>query len=325
MPESRPLFPAIEPYRSGYLSVSPIHNIYFEECGNPAGVPVVVLHGGPGSGCNAGQRRFFDPQHYRIVLFDQRGSGRSTPAGETEDNTTQLLVSDMEQLRTHLKITSWLVFGGSWGSTLALSYAAEHKAHIHGLILRGIFLARPADVNWFLQDTYHFFPEAWDRFTSILSEHDRMDILAAYTRMFREGNQQTQILAARTWSTFEAAIMTLLPPPSPPTASDEAMVARLKVHLHYLANHCFLLDSPLLSRIAQLRSIPTIIIHGRYDMVCPVVMAYELHQAWPEAEFRIIPDAGHAAVEPGIASALIEATEQFKLTPTTSHATQTRP
>ncbi len=320
MPENRPLFPAIEPYHSGYLQVSPKHNIYFEECGNPDGAPVVVVHGGPGSGCSAGQRRFFDPQHYRIVLFDQRGSGRSTPAGEIEDNTTQLLVSDMEQLRTHLKIASWLIFGGSWGSTLALSYAAEHRARVHGLILRGIFLARPEDVTWFLQGTRHFFPEAWNRFTGILNAQNRMDILASYAHMFREGDQRAQVLAARTWSTFEAAIMTLLPPSSPSTASDEAMVARLNVHLHYLVNHCFLLDTPLLPSVEQLRSIPTIIIHGRYDMVCPVAMAYELHQAWPEAELRIIPDAGHAAVEPGIASALIEATEQFKLNPTTSHA-----
>lgn len=315
MPENFPLFPAIEPYHSNYLPVSAKHSVYFEECGNPDGIPVVVLHGGPGSGCNAGQRRFFDPQHYRIILFDQRGSGRSMPTGETEDNTTQFLVDDMELIRSHLNLPNWLVFGGSWGSTLALSYAMEHKAHVRGLILRGIFLARPEDVRWFLYHTQPIFPEAWDRFTSLLNDQDRTNILAAYARMLNEGDQHAQLMAAKAWSTFESSIMTLLPAFPSSAPNDEAMLARLKVHLHYLTNHCFLLDTPLLPRVAQIRDIPAIIIHGRYDMVCPAGMAYELHQAWPEAEFHIIPDAGHTAVEPGTAAALVAATEKFKSIP----------
>lgn len=280
----------------------------------------MVLHGGPGSGCHAGQRRFFDPRHYRVVLFDQRGSGRSTPAGEIEDNTTQLLVNDIEQLRAHLNIPGWLVFGGSWGSTLAISYATAHKNRVRGLILRGIFLARPEDVRWFLYHTRSVFPEAWDRFTSILTDQDRTDILPAYSRMIREGDRRTQLMAAKTWSTFESAIMTLLPPPPSSDVNDEALLARMKVHLHYLVNHCFLLESPLLPTITRLRDIPAIIIHGRYDMVCPARMAYELHQAWPEAEFHIIPGSGHAAVESEIAAALVAATEKFKPTRYAPHA-----
>lgn len=319
------LFPALEPYRTDFFSVSSTHKLYFEECGNPDGVPVIVLHGGPGSGCNAGQRRFFDPGHYRIVLFDQRGSGRSRPAGCTEGNTTQHLVADIEQLRAHLGVTKWFVFGGSWGSTLALSYALSHKNRIRGLILRGIFLAQPEELQWFLRDVRHFFPDAWERFTAILSAEERMDILSAYSRLMNEGDHQVQILAARTWCHFESAIMALLPASAPSNSTDAAMVARLKVHLHYLVNDCFLRNTPLLEEVSQLRDIPTVIIHGRYDMVCPIKTAYALHQAWPEAEFTIIPGAGHAAVEPGVAAALVGATEKFKLLTLTHHAVQTRP
>lgn len=312
MVTSTTLFPPIEPYKTGYFATSSLHEIYFEECGNPDGFPVVVLHGGPGSGCNPGQRRYFDPDYYRIVLFDQRGSGRSRPAGCIEDNTTQRLVEDADRLREHLGINQWLVFGGSWGSTLALSYALTHKERVRGLILRGIFLAQAEELHWFLYDVRNFFPEAWEQFTNILPPKNPLDILDGYSQLLYQGDDASQALAAKTWSSFESAMMTLLPVPTVSTTSIEAMVNRLKVHLHYLLHDCFLRDTPLLSNIDQLRNIPAIIIHGRYDMVCPVKTAYALHQAWPEAEFRIIPDAGHSGMEPGIASALVEATEKFK-------------
>lgn len=307
------LFPVIEPYKTGYLAVSSIHQLYFEECGNPDGVPIVVLHGGPGSGCNPGQRRYFDPAHYRIVLFDQRGSGRSKPAGCIEENTTQLLVADIERLREQLNISKWLVFGGSWGCTLALSYAVAYHERIQGLILRGVFLARSEELHWFLYDVRHFFPEAWAQFISVLDDQEQPDILAGYTKLLIDGDAVSQTLAAKTWSNFETAIMTLLPATTTPIAKDEAMVNRLKVHLHYLLHDCFLRGTPLLANISTLRNIPTIIVQGRYDMVCPVQTAHTLHRAWPEAEFNIIANAGHSGMEPGIASALVDATEKFKL------------
>lgn len=308
-----PLFPAIEPYCSGHLEVSPIHQLYYEECGNPQGQPVVVLHGGPGSGCNPGQRRFFDPAHYRIVLFDQRGSGRSLPTGCVEDNSIQALANDMELLREHLGISRWLVFGGSWGSTLALFYATLHAEKITGLLLRGIFLTRPSEIRWFLYEVGRIFPEAWVDFVEPLAAAEISDILGAYHQRIFNAPETEQLAAAQSWSAFENAIMYLCASPSAATsAPNNAMIARLRVHLHYLVHDCFLASSPLLGQVEKFRHIPSIIIHGRYDMVCPVQTAYELHQAWPEANFRVVPDAGHSASEPGIATALIAATEQFK-------------
>lgn len=310
---SKQLYPEIEPYQHGLLqSPDSLHHIYYEQCGNPTGVPVVVLHGGPGSGCNPNQRRFFDPAYYRIILFDQRGSGRSRPLGYIEHNTIQHLLTDMEQLRSHLGISKWLVFGGSWGSTLALSYTTTHKSQVSGLILRGIFLAQPHEVQWFMYAVRNFFPEEWNRFTEILSPDERQDILAAYAKMIFDGDDQQQTIAARAWSAFESSIMTLRPANASLSNYDAAMIGRLRVHLHYLINDCFLRKTPLLPLIDTIRDIPTTIIHGRYDMVCPVQTAYALHTAWPEAEFEIIADAGHAATEPGIASALVAATERFK-------------
>jgi proline iminopeptidase len=305
------IFPAIEPYSTGQIATTSNHSIYYEECGNTNGMPVVVLHGGPGSGCTPGQRRFFDPHHYRIILFDQRGCGRSTPAGCTTDNTTPALVADIERLRQHLHIARWLVFGGSWGSTLALSYAACHPQQISGLILRGIFLARPKEIDWFLYQSRIFFPEAWEQLTAPLSIDERKDILTSYAnRIFAE--TPSNIVAARRWNAFEASIMCLLPSELTNPPQDEITLARARVQLHYLLNGCFIADAPLLGQIDRFRHIPAIIVQGRYDMVCPISTAYELHQAWPEANFRVIPDAGHAAFEPGTAAALIAATEQFK-------------
>lgn len=306
------IFPAIEPYRTGRIKVSVLHEIYYEECGNPAGAPVIVLHGGPGSGCTPGQRRFFDPAYYRIILFDQRGSGRSEPAGCIEENTTQHLVADIDSLRRHLAIDQWLVFGGSWGSTLALAYAAMYPEQIKGLILRGIFLGRPSEIDWFLYQVRHFFPDAWEQFISILDTEERSDILAAYARRIYGNNDASGIAAARAWNTFEASIMTLLPAEPSAPAPEAAVLARARVQLHYLINACFLLETPLLTQIDKFRHIPAVIVQGRYDMVCPPNTAFELNQAWPEAHFRIIPDAGHAAFETSTAAALLEFTEDFK-------------
>jgi proline iminopeptidase len=306
-----PLFPELEPYHTGHLAVSATHSIYYEECGNSDGVPVVVLHGGPGSGCNPGQRRYFDPKHYRIVLFDQRGCGRSLPQGSIEDNTTRHLADDMERLREHLDIQQWLIFGGSWGSALALFYASIYMERVQGLLLRGVFLASPAEINWFLYDVRKFFPDAWEEFVSPLTTLEREQILDAYSRrIFGPQNAET-VAAARRWNAYEAAIMRLVPDTPSANANDEAMLARLKVHLHYLINDCFL-PQPLLGQIDKLRHIPTVIVHGRYDMVCPIQTAFALHRAWPEAEFHIVADAGHAAAEPGTQAALVAATEGFK-------------
>lgn len=308
------LYPPLEPFHTGLLETADkAHQIYFEECGNPNGTPAIVLHGGPGSGCNAGQRRFFDPESYRVVLFDQRGSGRSQPTGKTELNATALLVQDIELLRQRLGIANWMVFGGSWGSTLALAYAAAFPNNITRLILRGIFLARPHELDWFLYEIRLFFPEAWERFTSVLEESERQDILGAYVNRIFNASHIEQVLAAKTWSEYESRIMTLLPPtPSAETAPESLMLSRLKVHLHYLSNGCFLKNMPLLSLIERFRHIPATIIHGRYDMVCPISTAYELHNAWPEAEFIVVDGAGHSAMEPGIISALVSTTNRYR-------------
>jgi proline iminopeptidase len=308
------IFPAIEPFNAGLISASPIHEIYFEECGDPAGAPVLVLHGGPGSGCTPGQRRFFDPMHYRIILFDQRGCNRSRPQGCTEDNTTRDLVEDIERLRRHLDIDRWMVFGGSWGSTLALAYAAAYPQRVQGLVLRGIFLARRCELNWFLYECRNFFPEAWENLVAPLAPEERSDILASYARRVFDNDSQSNVSAARHWNAFEASIISLLPAPAPTPAppSDETILARARIQLHYLTNDCFLRNTPLLEQVEKFRHISAVIIQGRYDMVCPPRTAYELHQAWPEADFQIIADAGHAAFEPGTAAALIAATERFK-------------
>lgn len=310
MPHS--LYPVIEPFHSGFLDTADkSHQIYFEQCGNPSGTPVVVLHGGPGSGCNAGQRRFFNPARYRIILFDQRGSGRSLPAGEITQNNTTLLVQDIELLRQHLGITNWTVFGGSWGSTLALAYAATFPGAVTRLVLRGIFLARPCELEWFLYGSKLFFPEAWARFTSILEEHEKQDILGAYVSRIFNAPYDTQVLAAKAWSEYESRIMTLLPSaPAAAPAQEGVMLARLRVHLHYLSNGCFIENMPLLSQTDRFRHIPASIVHGRYDMVCPLGTAHELREAWPEAEFIVVDDAGHSAAEPGIISAIIGITDR---------------
>jgi proline iminopeptidase len=308
------LYPALDPYHHDWLQVSALHSIYFEQCGNPDGAPVVVLHGGPGSGCAPAQRRFFDPTHYRIILLDQRGCKRSLPLGCIEENTIGHLVDDLELLREHLGITQWLVFGGSWGSTLALAYANTYPQAVGGMILRGIFLCRPSELDWFLRQVRYFFPEAWEEFVAALPASERSDILHAYRQRIFSDDRIAATASAIRWSQFETAIMSLLPGTGTPAfVDDDVVIGRARIQLHYLLNGGFVDGQALLEQIDRFRHIPAIIVQGRYDMVCPPLTAYELHRAWPEAQFNIIADAGHSAMEPGTASALVAATESFKV------------
>ena len=316
------LYPEIEPFNKNWLIVSNLHQIYYEECGNPDGIAVVFLHGGPGSGCNATQRRFFDPKHYRIILLDQRGCGRSTPQGEVTDNTTNDLVNDIEALRKHLNIAKWHVFGGSWGSSLALAYAVKYANHIISLVLRGIFLSRVSELAWFLGGVQHFQPEGWHRLVSYLPENERGNALVAFSTRIFSDDAAINIPAAIHWNAFESAMMRLLPnvasDPTPQKTTDEQEeensieLARARIQIHYVQNQCFMDGDAILTAATTLSKIPTVIVQGRYDMVCPPKTAWELAQAMPHAKFVMVADAGHSAMEPGISSALIAATEQFK-------------
>lgn len=308
------LFPPIEPYETGRLRVGGPHELYWEQSGNPRGKPVLFLHGGPGAGASPDHRRFFDPLAYRVVIFDQRGAGRSTPLGETRANTTQELISDIEQLRELLGIERWHVFGGSWGSTLALAYGQAHPERVSGLMLRGIFLSRASEVRWFLYGLRTFFPEAWERFAGHLPEAEREDLLSGYLRRLLDPDPAVHVPAAQAWSTYEGACSTLLPSPETVAAfgRERTAVGLARLEAYYFANCSFLEEGALLEGAQRLRRIPGVIIQGRYDNVCPPVTAWELSRAWPEAEFQLIPDAGHSAMEPNIRRALIRATERFK-------------
>lgn len=307
------LYPEIEPYHSDWLKVSGNHQIYYEQCGNPNGKPVVFLHGGPGSGCNPNQRRFFDPSFYRIILFDQRGCGRSKPQGHVEENTTFHLVNDIDALRRSLSIDQWMVFGGSWGSTLALAYAVEYPANVTGMILRGIFLSRPHELRWFLHDVKNFFPEVWTKLVTYLPSAERANILDAYHERIFSDDRKVSLPASHAWNAYESAIMSLQHNPTPTTTpADDVQIARARVQLHYIMQGCFVSQRPLLEEVKTLSHIPTIIVQGRYDMVCPPATAWELAQAIPHAELHMIPDAGHSAMEPGTTAALLAATERFK-------------
>lgn len=309
-----PLFPEIQPHRTGMLVLDDVHTMYWEESGNPAGMPVVFLHGGPGAGAAPAHRRFFDPDHYRIIIFDQRGAGRSRPLGELRRNTTPDLVSDMEKLRAHLAVDQWLVFGGSWGSTLAIAYAEAHPERCTGLILRGIFLCRRSEIEWFLYGLRNLFPEAWRTFTDIIPENERHDLLRAYHARLTHPDAAVHMPAARAWSTYEGACSTLLPSPETVAyfAGDVVALGLARIEAHYFINDIFMPSNALLDNAHRLRGIPGIIVQGRYDAVCPIVTADDLHRAWPEAEYIIVPDAGHSAWEPGICSELVKAAERFK-------------
>lgn len=309
------LYPEIQPFRQGFLPLDSIHTMYWEESGNPNGVPVVFLHGGPGAGSSPAHRRLFDPSYYRIVIYDQRGAGRSTPLGEIHDNTTIHLINDLEFLRQHLGIDHWLVFGGSWGSTLALTYAETHPERCLGLILRGIFLCRKSEIDWFLYGLRNLFPEAWQKLVEPLSEDERHDILAAYYQRLLNPDPEIHMPAARSWGIYEGSCSTLLPNPSVVNyfASDTVALGLARMEAHYFTHNIFLPENSILNNVHKLRNIPATIVQGRYDAVCPIISADDLHQAWPQAEYIVIDDAGHSVWEPGIQSALMHAMEnKFK-------------
>jgi proline iminopeptidase len=308
------LFPPIEPHAQGFLQPDALHRIYWEESGNPGGAPVVFIHGGPGSGTSPKQRRFFDPAYYRIILFDQRGSGRSTPYGELRDNTTLHLIADIELLRESLGIDRWLVFGGSWGSTLALAYGEAHPEHCLGFVLRGIFLCRRQEIEWFLYGLRTLFPEAWRDLLAPIPIEERSSLLQAYYRLLTDPDPSVHMPAARTWAAYEARCSTLLPNEQlvDSLASDAVSLPLARIEAHYLMHDIFLPDNSLLDNLGRIRHLPAVIVQGRYDAVCPIVTADELARAWPEASYEIVADAGHSAFEPGITRALVEATEAFK-------------
>ena len=302
------LYPAIEPYRTGRLPVDDLHTVYWEECGNPSGVPVLFLHGGPGAGCSPEHRRFFDPHYYRIVLFDQRGAGRSTPHGETRNNTTAHLVSDIEALREMLKISRWHVFGGSWGSTLALAYAQTHPQPCSSLTLRGIFLLQAYEVDWFLHGMRNFAPQAWAEFVNFLPEALRGDLCDGYWTQLNHELPEIRAAAANAWAGYEAKSVSLKTSgtavASGSTAAPSAVgLARLEVH--YMRSQQFVPDDALMRGVERVRHIPCAIVQGKYDLLCPPITAVALHQAWPESTLQIIEDAGHSAFEPGIRAALV--------------------
>lgn len=310
----RELYPEIEPYNAGLLDLDGLHRMYWEESGNPRGEPVVFLHGGPGAGAAPAHRRFFDPAHYRIVIFDQRGAGRSLPLGELKNNTTPHLVADIERLRAHLNIERWFVFGGSWGSTLALAYAETHPDRCKALILRGIFLCRRSEIDWFLYGLRTFFPEPWAELVRPIPAAERGDLLAAYYRRLTDADPAVHMPAARAWSVYEGACSTLLPSAETVAyfAGDVVALGLARIEAHYFTHDIFLPVNALLDNVGRIRDIPAVIVQGRYDAVCPIVTADDLHRAWPEAEYRVVPDAGHSAWEPGICTALVNAMEKFK-------------
>ena len=308
------LYPEIAPYASGMLPLDAIHVMHWETSGNPDGIPVVFLHGGPGAGATPKHRRFFDPAAYRIVVYDQRGAGRSTPLGELRENTTLHLVDDLERLRRHLGIDRWLVFGGSWGSTLALAYAEAHSERCLGLVLRGIFLCRKSEIDWFLYGLRHMFPEPWERFVGFLPPEERGDVLRSFHRRLVDPDPAVHMPAARAWSVYEGSCSTLLPSPETVDhfAADVVALGLARMEAHYFVHDIFLPENALLERVSRLRAIPGVIVQGRYDAVCPIVSAHDLVAAWPEVEYHVVPDAGHSVWEPGICAALVAACERFK-------------
>lgn len=316
MAKPRTLYPAIEPARSGHLPVSGGHEIYYEEAGTGNGKPVIFVHGGPGGGIVPAYRRLFDPMAYRIVLFDQRGCGRSKPHASLDHNTTWDLVADMERLRKHLNIERWQVFGGSWGSTLSLAYAVTHPDRVSELILRGIFLLRRRELDWYYGGgAAAVFPDEWEKFQAPIPEAERDDMITAYYRRLTSDDVATRLEAARAWSMWEGATISLLPNEGRVASfgADRFAEAFARIECHYFINGGFLdHDGWLLDRIGQIRHIPGVIVQGRYDMATPVASAWDLHRAWPEADFRLVPDAGHAFSEPGILHELIEATDRFR-------------
>jgi proline iminopeptidase len=308
------LFPEIDPYATGRLKVDARHTLYWETCGNHDGVPLVFLHGGPGGGCLPHHRRYFDPAFWRVVLFDQRGAGRSTPAAELADNTTPHLVLDLERLRRKLGIETWLLFGGSWGSTLALAYAEAHPERCVGLVLRGIFLARPPELDWFMHGMRYVFPEAWRAFSLFLPPVERGDLLGSYYRRLVHPDPAVHMPAAQAWDRYEGACSKLLPPTDPLLKfdSDASALAIARIEAHYFVHQAFLGVDELIANVDRIRHLPCTIVQGRYDIICPPVTADALARAWPEAEYIVVPDAGHSIREPGITQELIAAVKRMQ-------------
>ena len=309
------LYPPIDPRYTDYLKVSELHTLYIEESGNPKGKPVIFLHGGPGGGTVPVYRQFFNPKQWRIILFDQRGCGKSKPHAELEENTTWHLVADIEQIRQHFGIQQWVVFGGSWGSTLALAYAQTYPERCTGLILRGIFTLRPEEIQWFYQSGASFlFPDAWETYLAPIPPTEQDNLLSAYYRHLTDADPAVRLAAAKAWSVWEASTSKLIPDPAlmEKFGQDSFATAFARIECHYFINGGFF-ETPnqLLNNVERLRSIPGVIVQGRYDVVCPIKTAWELHRAWPEAEFHLVPDAGHSATEAGIIDALVKATNRF--------------
>jgi proline iminopeptidase len=311
----RGLYPPVEPDAQGWLDAGDGHRVYWELCGNPAGRPAVFLHGGPGGGCSPDHRRLFDPERYRVLLFDQRGCGRSTPHASLDANTTWHLVADMERLRAEvMRADRWLVFGGSWGSALALAYAQAHPERVSELVLRGIFTLRRAELRWYYQEGASWlFPDKWERFMAPIPEAERGDLIAAYRRRLTHPDRAVRLEAARAWSLWEGETITLLPDAalSEHFARDEYALAFARIENHYFVHAGFMEEGQLIRDAHRLRGIPGVIVQGRYDVATPAATAWALHRAWPEAEFHLVPDAGHAYSEPGILHRLVEATDRF--------------
>ena len=309
------VYPALEAYDGGSLDVGDGHTIHYEQAGNPEGKPALFVHGGPGGGTDPSQRRFWDPRAYRIVLFDQRGCGRSTPHASLEANTTPHLVADMEKLREHLAIDRWQLFGGSWGSTLSLAYAQSHPDRVSELILRGIFLVRREEVRWYYQaGASRFFPDAWESFLEPIPEDERDDLVSAYHRRLTSGVETLRLDAARAWSVWEGSTSRLRVDPNLVARTSEPRFAEAfaRIECHYFVNQGFLDEGQLLRDIDRIRHIPGVIVQGRYDVVCPPKSAWDLHRVWPEAQLHLIADAGHSALEEGTAAALVAATDRFR-------------
>lgn len=310
----RDLYPKIKPYATHHIDVGNPHVLYVEESGEPGGIPVLFVHGGPGAGCEPYHRCFFDPEKYRIILFDQRGSGHSTPHASLENNTTQDLVQDMERIREHLGIKQWLLFGGSWGSTLSLVYAETHPDRVLGLILRGIFLCRPHEIKWFYQEgASHIFPDYWEDFIEPIPEDERDDMVSAYYKRLKDDNELARMAIAKAWSKWEGRTSTLHPSHTVVEhfSHPHNALSLARIECHYFSHDSFLSDNQILNDADRLAGIPGIIVQGRYDVVCPMQSAWDLQRAWPDAQLQIIPDAGHSASETGIVDALVRATDDF--------------
>ena len=306
------LYPVIEPYEHGFLELDSCHQMYWEISGNRDGIPIVFLHGGPGAGSSGLHRRYFDPEFYKIIIFDQRGSGRSKPFAEVKNNTTQHLIEDMEVLRKLLNVDKWFLFGGSWGSALALAYGLKYTNKVLGFILRGVFLCRQFELDWFLRGMRTVFPDHWKRFVDFLPEDERANLLQSYYDRLMDPNPDIHMEAAASWVNYESSCSTLMGKISGSSGNSAGVLSLARIEAHYFVNNMFVSDDYFMGQINRVRHLPGIVVQGRYDMVCPSVTAFQLHSEWPKLDLRLVPDAGHSAMEPTIRSELIKATNAYK-------------